>query len=185
MWVKYIKCSLWVGNSSRKYSVNDIIANLTSLAMLGVKAFVSLGTPSHYVVLLRNGDKGKCERAARTSAHDGHQMSHQIDRLMAGWPDFISWQGPASFCFDTAAGHLNSCAVGTRGDAARLFYCWNISCMEFALCDFTTWHLGTEETFPFILLVQVLRPVCWFTSDSVEFFCYVPHPESLGGSSLI
>jgi len=38
---------------------------------LGVKAFVSLGTPSRYVVLLRNGDKGKCERAARTSAHDG------------------------------------------------------------------------------------------------------------------
>ena len=37
---------------------------------LGVKAFVSLGTP-HYVVLLRNGDKAKCERAARTSALDG------------------------------------------------------------------------------------------------------------------
>jgi len=38
---------------------------------LGVKAFVSLGTPSNYIALLHNGDKVKCERAARTSALDG------------------------------------------------------------------------------------------------------------------
>jgi len=38
---------------------------------LGVRALVSLGTRSHYFVLLHKGDKEKCERAAYTSVHDG------------------------------------------------------------------------------------------------------------------
>jgi hypothetical protein len=63
-------------------------------------------------------------------------------------------------------GHVNSCSVGTSDNAARplywasiIIYCLNVNCMEFAFtswCDFITWHLDTEKTFPFMLLTQVL-----------------------------
>lgn len=107
------------------------------------------------------------------------------------WLQFLAGSNFVLF-WHLAVGHPNSCAVGTRDNAARPFYwssiiiyCWYVNCLGFALCDFTTWHFGTEKTLTFILLVQVLRPVCWFTIDSVEFFCYAPHQESLGGSSII
>jgi len=110
-----------------------------------------------------------------------YSISHysSVNRLNSSWlDDLTSVPGRVQLrsVWHLAVGHLNSCAVGTRDNAARPFYwasviiyCWNVSCIEFALCDFMTWHSGTEKTFPFILLVQVLRPVCWFSSDSVEF----------------